>query len=111
VKLASVTAAALAVALAACNGGKTSGSANIAASERSTPGAEVYAGISAITSVAGDQVTIDHGPIEGIGWPAMTMTFRVDDPELVKGVRTGDRVSFSFAQSRAGSTLTSIAKS
>ena len=40
------------------------------------------------------RVTIDHGPIAGLGWPAMTMTFALADREMLRGLRRGDQVSF-----------------
>jgi Cu(I)/Ag(I) efflux system protein CusF len=39
-------------------------------------------------------VTIQHGPIAGVGWPAMTMTFKANPPALTKGVKPGDKVAF-----------------
>lgn len=78
--------------------------ANLAASRAS----EIYSGAGAVTAITGDQVTIAHGPIKGIGWPAMTMTFRAGSPEMVEGIKVGDRVSFSFRQEGGPSVLTSI---
>ena len=72
--------------------------------------AEVYSGTGTVQSVSGDQVTIAHGPIEGIGWPAMTMAFRADSPGLVQGISVGDRVSFAFRQDGGAYVLTSLSK-
>lgn len=41
-----------------------------------------------------DTVTIRHGPIPAVGWPAMTMRFRATPPALLKGVRVGQAVGF-----------------
>ena len=41
------------------------------------------------------QVTIAHGPIQAMGWPAMTMTFVLRNPAMFRGLRQGDRVNFS----------------
>lgn len=71
---------------------------------------ETYSAAGDVTRIAGDQVTISHGPIEGIGWPAMTMTFRAGSPEMVQGVSVGDRVSFAFRQDGGAYVLTSFAK-
>jgi len=53
-------------------------------------------GSGTITAVdaKGGTVTIKHGPIPTIGWPAMTMTFRASPPALLKGLRWGQRVAF-----------------
>lgn len=41
-------------------------------------------------------VTIAHGAIAALKWPAMTMSFRASKVVLV-GVKAGQRVNFSFA--------------
>lgn len=106
-------ALALSLLLAACGEKQNAGvesregqDANLPASRHS----EVYSGAGSVTVITGDQVTIAHGPVEGIGWPAMTMTFRAESPELIKGVDVGDRVSFAFRQEDGRSILTSISK-
>ena len=44
-------------------------------------------------------VTVAHGPIASLNWPAMTMGFKLKDAALAKGVKTGDVVNFDFIQS------------
>lgn len=41
------------------------------------------------------QVTIAHQPIPALSWPAMTMTFAVRNPAMLRGLRQGDRVDFA----------------
>ena len=41
------------------------------------------------------QITLDHDEIPGM-MSAMTMTFAVSDPGLLKGVEAGDEVSFEL---------------
>ncbi len=55
-----------------------------------------------IEALVGDQITISHEPVPSIGWPAMTMTFRLDPPTLAKGLKVGDRVAFGFEQKPEG---------
>ena len=43
-------------------------------------------------------------------WPAMTMTFRLGEPALARGFKTGDRVRFAFDQPPAGPTLRRMAR-
>jgi Cu/Ag efflux protein CusF len=105
-----LVAAALAAALAACGGPQQPAGDSVAATEL-RPGAETYSGTGIVTAVTGNQVTIDHGAIEGTGWPAMTMTFGVEDAQLLSAIRPGDRVTFSFGQSDGRSTVTLIANS
>ena len=44
-------------------------------------------------------VTIAHGPVESMKWPAMTMTFKAKDKAMLDKVKPGDKVDFSFSQS------------
>ena len=41
------------------------------------------------------KITIDHGPIPNLNMDSMTMVFRTQDPTILKGVKTGDRVRFT----------------
>lgn len=63
-----------------------------------------------IEAIGAGSVTISHEPVPAIGWPAMTMTFRVASPSLVRGYRTGDRVRFGFDQPPEGPTLRSMTR-
>jgi Cu/Ag efflux protein CusF len=47
---------------------------------------------------AGNKVTISHGPVPDLGWPAMTMGFTAETPSLLKGLRKGDKVRIDFRQ-------------
>jgi Cu(I)/Ag(I) efflux system protein CusF len=38
-------------------------------------------------------VTLQHGPIAAVSWPAMTMTFKAK-PALLKGLKVGQSVDF-----------------
>jgi Cu(I)/Ag(I) efflux system membrane fusion protein len=57
----------------------------------------------------GDQVTLSHEPVPAIGWPAMTMTFKLDSPGLAAGVKVGDQVAFGFEQRPDGPVVRRIA--
>lgn len=58
-----------------------------------------------IEQITGDKVTLSHQPVPALQWPAMTMSFRVEDPTLVRGYKVGDQVRFGFEQAPAGPTL------
>ena len=70
----------------------------------------IHSAAGEVTAIQRDQVTIAHGPVESLGWPAMTMTFRAGSPDMVSHVSVGDRVSFSFRQDDGSHALTSLAK-
>ncbi|MGE4340108.1 MAG: copper-binding protein [Pigmentiphaga sp.] len=64
--------------------------------------------VTAIDDEAGT-ITIDHGPVEAVDWPAMTMAFEADESERMK-VKVGDEVTFDFRMTDSGSEITSIEK-
>ena len=90
--------------------GATSESVAPAAADLEGTG-EVYTGSGDITEVDGERVTISHGPIEGIGWPAMTMGFAAGSPEMIGGLNVGDPVEFAFREINGDYVLTSIEES
>ena len=69
------------------------------------PAAPIYETVGSIEAIDRSGVTLSHQPVPAIGWPAMTMTFRVADSALVRGYRKGDRVRFGFDQPADGPTL------
>ena len=42
------------------------------------------------------KVTLDHEPIKEIGWPSMTMDFKVKDSEQLSNLKAGDEVEFEL---------------
>jgi Cu(I)/Ag(I) efflux system protein CusF len=58
--------------------------------------------------VAKGTITLQHDPIASIGWPAMTMPFKVASPDLLKAAKVGDRVQFTVRPAGMASTVTSI---
>lgn len=49
--------------------------------------------IKAIDAKAGT-LTLQHGPIPAVAWPAMTMTFKAKPATLLKGLKVGQTISF-----------------
>ena len=64
--------------------------------------------VQAVDASAGT-VTIDHGPVEALQWPAMTMRFQAPDIDL-GAIEEGDQVSFEFTSTGMDGTITSITK-
>lgn len=111
------------VTLAACGGSETANNENSAtpagqsaggveagATGTPQPAGQVHSGEGAITEISENLVTIAHGPIAGIGWPAMTMGFSAGSPEMLEGLNVGDKVSFQFRQAGSDYVITSINK-
>ncbi len=54
-------------------------------------------------------VSLTHGPIASLKWPAMTMEFTLANAELLKGVKPGTPVVFEFVERQPGEwVITSI---
>jgi Cu(I)/Ag(I) efflux system membrane fusion protein len=68
----------------------------------------LFEGVGRIEQLKPDSVTISHGPIPAVPWPAMTMTFRLADPALGRGLKVGDRVAFGFDQPAGAPTVRRI---
>ena len=54
------------------------------------------------------KVTIQHGPIATLGWPAMTMAFTAIPPTLLKTVKVGQRVDFAMRMRGSAAEVTAI---
>ena len=54
-------------------------------------------------------VTIAHGPVAALQWPAMTMTFKAPDADLT-ALKQGDHVSFEFTANGMDGTITTITR-
>jgi Cu(I)/Ag(I) efflux system membrane fusion protein len=62
----------------------------------------LYETLGRVEALSGDQITFSHEPVPALGWPAMTMGFKLGSPALAKGVKVGDRVRFGFEQKPDG---------
>jgi Cu(I)/Ag(I) efflux system protein CusF len=49
--------------------------------------------IKAVDAKAG-KLTLRHGPLPALGWPAMTMDFKAA-PDVLKGAKAGQKVKFT----------------
>jgi len=55
------------------------------------------------------KVKIEHGPIERIGMPGMTMVFKVADPTVLEAISKDQSVGFNVENSSGGFVITKIA--
>jgi len=63
---------------------------NSAQAENGIPGKGVIVSTDAKTQT----IKMKHGPMPALGWPAMTMKFRVQDKVEIDHLRKGDKVEF-----------------
>jgi len=57
---------------------------------------------------AGGKVTIAHGPIPTMKWPAMNMTFTVKDKALLGKLSQDKKVEFEFVDQGSNYVITSV---
>lgn len=54
-------------------------------------------------------MSINHGPIQTLKWPAMSMEFKVANVSLLQGIKPGATITFEFVERQAGEwVVTSI---
>lgn len=113
-KIRTFGAALAALSLAACGsaGPSQNNQSPLATSQTRSENkdAKTHSADGTVEKVAVDQLTIAHGPVQTLQWPAMTMAFSAQDAALLKGIRVGDRVAFSFTPSGDAYALTAISK-
>jgi len=51
--------------------------------------------VNSIDQAAGT-VNISHGPVASANWPAMTMSFKLANPDAARSIEPGQRVDFTF---------------
>ena len=54
------------------------------------------------------KLTIQHGPLENLGMPAMTMIFRVQDSAMLNRVKPGDNIRFLADKVNGWLTVTRV---
>ena len=64
------------------------------------PAAQGHRASGVVKSVNAEKgiVTIQHGPVESLKWPAMTMGFKAKDEKVLKSVKPGQKVEIEFVQ-------------
>lgn len=67
------------------------------------PAEKMPEGSGKVVSVAArsGEITLAHEPIAALGWPSMTMGFRVRDAEQLRALKPGDLVQFKLRQDAA----------
>ena len=75
------------------------------------PGATIMAtGVVKSIDKANGKVKLIHDPIAVLGWPKMTMFFRLKDAALADQVKAGDAVQFSLEKSPSGYVISGFKK-
>lgn len=116
-----VAALVLPLILAGCD--KKAEAPKVVAASESTPnasdmpamgmaaGSRIGSGSGTVTAIdaAAGKITLDHGAIPAVGWPAMKMGFTAK-PALLSGIAIGDKVEFEVTVSGGAGVVTQIKK-
>ena len=73
-------------------------------------GAKAYqaSGVVKKADAAKGTVTLAHGPVKDLNWPAMTMAFKVKDKALLSRLAVDKKVAFSFVQEGKDYVITAV---
>ena len=74
------------------------------------PAGPLHEGRGRIESLSAVSVTLSHGPVASLGWPAMTMGFKLASPQIARGLAVGDQVTFAFEQGSNGPVMRRMTK-
>jgi Cu(I)/Ag(I) efflux system membrane fusion protein len=58
--------------------------------------------VGTLDAIEDGTVSITHGPVASLGWPAMTMEFIPANPALFSGVKPGSHITFEFVERNPG---------
>lgn len=115
--------AAVTLVVASCGGSKPTTDADSATAASATPSMRAMAeaspaatakegkGTGTVTAIdaAAGTITLDHGPIPEIGWPAMTMTFKAASA-VTGAAAVGDKVAFEVRTTGMDSEVIALRK-
>lgn len=71
------------------------------AASATAPARAVHAAEGKVESVEAGEITISHGPVPALKWPAMTMGFGKPDPKAFAEIKAGDSIRFEFREGGA----------
>ena len=63
-----------------------------------------------VQSIAGRSITLAHGAVPALQWPAMTMTFALAEPVRLEGVAVGSQVEVAFDMVGGKPTIRSLTR-
>lgn len=53
-------------------------------------------------------ISLVHGPVASMNWPAMTMTFKAKDKKMVEAVKPGQKIEIDFHQQGRDYVITKV---
>ncbi|HEX3366788.1 copper-binding protein [Phenylobacterium sp.] len=76
------------------------------------PAGRAAKGVGVVTEINAEEavVTLKHEPIPALGWPTMTMPFHLASPDLLKGLKVGQKIAFDTKEAEGLPEITAIHK-
>ena len=105
--IAVIAVALLSMALVPASHAQSGGMAGMDMEKKSQAQAHKASGTVTKVDQANAKVTIAHGPVQSLKWPAMTMNFVVKDKALFEKLSSGKKVEFEFVQQGRDYVITS----
>ena len=74
------------------------------------PGVKHGKGVGMIKAIDAKKgmLTIQHGPIPAVSWPAMTMTFKATPASLLTGLKVGQTIGFDTTVRGMAANVTAV---
>ncbi|MDT3706187.1 MAG: efflux RND transporter periplasmic adaptor subunit [Thiobacillus sp.] len=91
----------LRAAIGGLGGGSTPQTDTVPLVKPSAAGHQAEGTVDGVDAGAGT-VSINHGPVKTLQWPAMTMEFKLANAALLKGLKPGAAVAFEFVERQPG---------
>lgn len=78
--------------------------------QQDAPMQSMHKAVATVKKIDGEAgvVTLAHGPVKSLNWPAMTMGFKVADKSLLSKLNEGSKVEVEFKQVGKDYVLTSV---
>jgi Cu(I)/Ag(I) efflux system membrane fusion protein len=78
--------------------------------EMNSPATALHEATGKVESVTDGQIVLSHGPVKSLGWPAMTMPFKLPRPDMARALNPGDTVHFQFRKAEGGFAIERLEK-
>ena len=105
--IAVIAVALLSMALVPASRAQSGGMAGMDMEKESQAQAHRASGTVTKVDQGNSKVTIAHGPVQSLKWPAMTMNFVVKDKFLLEKLSAGKKIEFQFVQQGRDYVITS----
>jgi membrane fusion protein, copper/silver efflux system len=82
----------------------------VPSSVMNSPSTTLHEATGKVESITDREVVLSHGPVKSLGWPAMTMPFKLVHPDMARTLKPGDTVHFQFRRAEAGFAIERMEK-